>query len=131
MHDENLTDDDSGEQSFAPGSPEASAPKVDPNAPLPERVVATLKTIYDPEIPVDIYELGLIYRSDVDEAGVVDLVMTLTSPTCPVAGSLPGEVEQKVRRVEGVSDVKFELTWDPPWDPEKMSEAAKLTLGMI
>ena len=98
---------------------------------LQDRVIGVLKTIYDPEIPVDIYELGLVYRCDADEQGVVDLQMTLTSPTCPVAGSLPGEVERKVRRVEGVTDVRFDLTWDPPWNPDRMSEAAKLQLGMV
>ena len=90
-----------------------------------------LKTVYDPEIPVDIWELGLIYEVNVDDDKNVDLKMTLTSPACPVAGSLPGEVEQKVRGVEGVKDVNVELVWDPPWDKEMMSESAKVTLGFF
>ena len=94
-------------------------------------VVEALKSCYDPEIPVDIYELGLIYGVDVDERGRVGIRMTLTSPACPVAGSLPGEVEQKVRSVPGVTEVAVELVWDPPWDREMMSEAAKLQLGFF
>lgn len=94
-----------------------------------QAVVEMLRTCYDPEIPVDIYELGLIYQVDVDEAGKVSIRMTLTSPMCPVAGSLPGEVEGKVRSVPGVTDAAIDLVWDPPWDPSLMSEAAKLQLG--
>ncbi len=98
---------------------------------LKEAVVAALKTCYDPEIPVDIYELGLIYAVDVGEGGAVSLQMTLTSPACPVAGSLPGEVEAKVRGVPGVSSAAVELVWDPPWDQDKMSDAAKVKLGFF
>src|SRR5512132_2563474 len=97
---------------------------------LRDRVVAALKTVYDPEMPVNIYELGLIYKVDVDAAGKVCVQMTLTAPNCPVAGSLPAEVERKVRAVEGVTDARLELTFDPPWSVAKMSEAAKLTLGL-
>ena len=93
-----------------------------------EAVIAALKTVYDPEIPVDIYELGLIYKLEVD-AGNVEIQMTLTSPACPVAGTLPGDVESRVREVEGVTDVLVDLVWDPPWGMEKMSEAARLQLG--
>jgi FeS assembly SUF system protein len=89
-----------------------------------------LKGCYDPEIPVNIYELGLIYNIDVQPAGDVNILMTLTSPMCPVAESLPPEVEQKVRDIPEVKNVKVELTWDPPWSAEKMSEAAKLQLNM-
>jgi FeS assembly SUF system protein len=96
-----------------------------------ERIVEVLKTIYDPEIPVDIYELGLFYEIDVDEAGVAALKMTLTSPACPVAGTLPPEVEQKVAGVEGVTKADVELVWDPQWTPELMTEAAKLQLNMF
>ncbi len=96
-----------------------------------EAVVAVLKTVYDPEIPVDIYELGLIYEVEVADSGKVDVKMTLTSPACPVAGTLPGEVETKVRTVAGVTDAHIELVWDPPWDQERMSEAAKLQLGFL
>ena len=93
-------------------------------------VVDVLRTVYDPEIPVDIYELGLVYDVDVDASGVVSIRMTLTSPMCPVAESLPPEVEQKVRGVAGVNDVKIDLVWEPPWSPSMMSEAARLELGM-
>jgi FeS assembly SUF system protein len=98
---------------------------------IEQQVIETLTTIYDPEIPVDIYELGLIYALEVDPDGVVDVKMTLTSPACPVAGSLPGEVENKIRTVPGVTDVKLELVWDPPYHPDMMSEAARLQLGLL
>jgi FeS assembly SUF system protein len=91
--------------------------------------VDVLKTVYDPEIPVDIWELGLIYDLAVDEAGAVKIRMTLTSPMCPVAETLPPEVEAKARTVAGVSDVKLDLVWDPPWSPSMMSEAARLELN--
>lgn len=94
-------------------------------------VIEMLRTVYDPEIPVNIYELGLIYEIDVDEYGVVDIEMTLTSPACPVAGSLPGEVEAKVRQVEGVTDVHVQLVWEPPWSMDRMSEEARLELGFF
>jgi len=93
-------------------------------------VVATLKTVYDPEIPVDIYELGLIYNIDVKEDCSVEVRLTLTSPMCPVAGTLPPEVEAKVAQVEGVKRAAVDLVWDPPWSPAMMSEAARLELGM-
>jgi len=99
--------------------------------PLEERVVGVLKTCFDPEIPVNIYELGLIYAINVDAASAVEVKMTLTSPMCPVAGSLPPEVEGKIRKVAGVTSVKVELVWDPPWTPAMMSEAAKLQLNMF
>jgi FeS assembly SUF system protein len=97
---------------------------------LHDRVVAALRTVYDPEMPVNIYELGLIYQVEVDEAGKARVLMTLTAPNCPVAGSLPAEVERTVRAVEGVTDAKLELTFDPPWTKANMSEAAKLALGI-
>ena len=96
-----------------------------------ERIIERLRTVYDPEIPVDIYELGLIYEIRVDESGKVGIRMTLTSPMCPAAEALPPEVETKAREVAGVTDVALELVWDPPWTPERMSEAAKLELGMV
>jgi FeS assembly SUF system protein len=95
-----------------------------------EAVIEQLRTVYDPEIPVDIYELGLVYEVQVDEQATVRIRMTLTSPMCPVAESLPPEVEAKARAVEGVSDVSIDLVWDPPWNPGMMSEAARLELGM-
>ena len=99
--------------------------------PLRERVIAVLQTCYDPEIPVDIHELGLVYRVGVEDDGKVEVEMTLTSPACPVAGTLPPEVEQKIGRVEGVSSVRVDLVWDPPWNPDRMSDAAKLKLGLL
>ena len=98
---------------------------------LHDQVVDVLKTCYDPEIPVDIYELGLIYKIDVEDGGKVAVDMTLTSPACPVAGTLPPEVETKISRVDGVSSVRVDLVWDPPWNPDRMSEAAKLKLGFL
>ena len=95
-----------------------------------EKVIEVLKTIYDPEIPVNIHEIGLIYEVTVDDDGKAHILMTLTSPMCPVAESLPPEVEQKVATVEGVTSASVEITWDPPWDPDMMSDAAKLELGM-
>ena len=95
-----------------------------------DQVVAALRTVYDPEMPVNIYELGLIYEASVDDEGRAAIRMTLTAPNCPVAGSLPGEVERAVRAVPGVTDVKLELTFDPPWSKDRMSEAAKLALGI-
>lgn len=97
---------------------------------IKQRVVEMIHTVYDPEIPVDIYELGLIYEVESDEAGEVRIVMTLTSPMCPVAETLPPEVEAKVRAVEGVTDVMLDLVWEPAWSPSMMSDAAKLELGM-
>lgn len=98
---------------------------------LKTRVVEAISQVYDPEIPVNIYELGLIYKLEVDRDGMVGIDMTLTSPACPVAGSLPGDVEARVREVEGVNDVHIELVWEPAWSPEKMTEAARLELGMM
>jgi FeS assembly SUF system protein len=96
-----------------------------------ERVIEQLRTVFDPEIPVNIYELGLIYEVAVDGAGMVAIRMTLTSPMCPAAEQLPPEVESKARGVAGVADVKLDLVWDPPWNPSMMSEAARLDLGMV
>ncbi len=97
---------------------------------LKDEIIKILHTVYDPEIPVDIYELGLVYDVEADEAGKARVRMTLTAPSCPVAGSLPAEVERRVRSIPGISDVEVELTFDPPWTPEKMSPAAKLALGL-
>ncbi|MCA8960531.1 MAG: SUF system Fe-S cluster assembly protein [Planctomycetes bacterium] len=95
-----------------------------------DRVIRVLKTVFDPEIPVDIHELGLIYGIDISDAGQVVIRMTLTSPNCPAAESMPGEVQMKVRALDGVEDVDVQIVWDPPWTPERMSEAARLELGM-
>lgn len=98
---------------------------------LGEKIVEVLKTIYDPEIPVDIYELGLIYDVFVNEDSEVKILMTLTSPNCPVAETLPVEVEEKVKSIDAIADVEVELTFDPPWTQDLMSEEAKLELGML
>jgi FeS assembly SUF system protein len=97
---------------------------------LRDQALTALKKVYDPEMPVNVYELGLIYSLDVSDAGAAEIKMTLTAPNCPVAGTLPGEVERAVRAVPGITDVKLELTFDPPWTKARMSEAAKLALGI-
>ncbi len=98
---------------------------------IKEGVIEILKTIYDPEIPVNIYELGLVYEVNVMEGNVVEIVMTLTSPSCPVAGTLPGEVEQKAKTAAGVTDAVVELVFEPAWNQDMMSEEAKLELGFM
>jgi FeS assembly SUF system protein len=107
------------------------APVHGPGGDVQAAIVEALKTIYDPEIPVDIYELGLIYDVAVDEDGDAVVTMTLTTPHCPVAESMPGEVELRVLSVPGVRDAEVKLVWDPPWDPSKMSDEARLELGML
>ena len=97
---------------------------------LKEKIIKEIKKVYDREIPVNIYELGLIYKIDIDEKNNVKVDMTLTSPNCPVAESLPKQVEECILKVKGVSQVKLDLVWDPPWDKSKMSEAAKLELNL-
>lgn len=98
---------------------------------LGERVIEALRTVYDPEIPVNIFELGLVYKVDIDDDQQVRIEMTLTSPACPVAGTLPDEVKDKVEAVEGVKGAAVEVVWDPPWHPGMMTEEAQLELGMI
>jgi len=126
------------ERGVAPEAPAEAKPSAAPAAaPSPEHdqlkddLVAALKTVFDPEIPVDIYELGLIYRLDVDEARNIEVDMTLTAPGCPVAGDMPGWVENAVSSVPGVGQVKVNLVFDPPWDPSRMSEEARLALNMF
>ena len=97
---------------------------------IKNKVIEQIKKIYDPEIPVNIYELGLIYKIEVDDKNKVNVDMTLTSPNCPVAESLPKEVKNNIIKIEGVSDVNLNLVWEPPWDKDKMSEAAKLELNL-
>jgi FeS assembly SUF system protein len=94
-------------------------------------VIAALKTIFDPEIPVNIYDLGLIYQLKVDRAGRVDIAMTLTAPGCPVAQTFPGVVEERIRAVPGVTDAHVEIVWEPPWDKSRMGEVARLELGLF
>ena len=106
-------------------------PKGGAGSDLQAEIVEVLKSIYDPEIPVDIYELGLIYDVAVSEDGDATITMTLTTPHCPVAESMPGEVELRVLSVPGVRDAVVNLVWDPPWDPSKMSDEARLELGML
>jgi FeS assembly SUF system protein len=98
---------------------------------LEQRIHEALRTCFDPELPINVYDLGLIYDVDVDDDGAVHIKMTLTSRDCPVAGSLPGEVERKVGDVEGVASSRVELVWDPPWHPNRISEPAKHQLGLI
>lgn len=100
-------------------------------ASIQDKVVEALTTVYDPEIPVNIYELGLVYDVAVSEDNEVTITMTLTTPHCPVAGSLPGEVQDKVAAIDGVKKAHVNLVWEPPWTPERMSEAAKLELGWL
>jgi len=97
---------------------------------IKNKVIEEIKKIYDPEIPVNIYELGLIYKIEIDEKNKVNVDMTLTSPNCPVAESLPREVKTNIMKVDGVSDVNLNLVWEPPWSKDKMSEAAKLELNL-
>jgi FeS assembly SUF system protein len=98
---------------------------------LYDQIIEAIKTVYDPEIPVNIYELGLIYEVNIGEHGKIDVLMTLTSPGCPAAGMLPGDVEEKVRSVKGTGDVKVEVTFEPPWDQSMMTDEAKLELGFM
>jgi FeS assembly SUF system protein len=116
-------------------APASAAPAAEPGSRTPAElhhdIVEVLKTIYDPEIPVNIYELSLIYDIDIQESGDTHIKMTLTSPMCPVAGSLPPEVETKVRTVAGIGQVQVELVWEPAWAPSMLNEAVKLQLGLM
>jgi FeS assembly SUF system protein len=114
-----------------PAEPQTSALSQERLAELTDQIITQLKTVYDPEIPVDIFELGLIYKIDVTDDIAVDIDMTLTAPGCPVAGTMPGWVEEAVKKVPGVTAVKINMTFDPPWDPSRMSEEAKLELNMF
>lgn len=98
---------------------------------LEEKIIQVLKTCYDPEIPVDIFELGLIYEIRIDDEANVNIKMTLTSPACPVAGSLPPEVQEKIRQIDEVKNVNVEVVWNPPWEKEMMSDIAKVELGFM
>jgi FeS assembly SUF system protein len=113
-----------------PAADAASPPAPDEITRLTDDIVAALKTVYDPEIPADIYELGLIYRIDISDERTVSVDMTLTTPNCPSAQELPNMVENAVATVPGVRDVKVEVVWDPPWDPSRMSDEARLVLNM-
>ena len=104
--------------------------ELEDGASLQDRIIAALRTIYDPELPVNIYDLGLIYDIAISDRNV-DIVMTLTSPNCPVAGSMPAQVECAIRALDDVDSVCVELTWDPPWDSNQLSDEVKLTLGLL
>ncbi len=117
-------------EGFLAQKPQGDAPG-EPGGALYESVIDALKEIFDPEIPVNIYDLGLIYGVDVTDAGEATVTMTLTTPHCPVAESMPAEVELRVSSVPGISIADVNLVWDPPWDPQKMSDDAKLELGML
>lgn len=110
---------------------ENDIPKSENGLTMRDQIVEALKTVFDPEIPVNIYELGLIYEVKIEDEGKVNVTMTLTSPGCPAAGMLPGDVEEKVRSVSGVTDVHVEVTFDPPWDQSMMSDEARLELGFM
>lgn len=117
----------------APNAPKVAASAIPPAEldRMTDDIVAALKTVYDPEIPCDIYELGLVYRVDIQDDRHVDIDMTLTAPGCPVAGEMPGWVENAVAAVGGVSGVKVNMTFDPPWDPSRMSDEARVALNMF
>lgn len=114
----------------AEASPHSSAIPQEELDQLTDDIIAALKTVYDPEIPVDIYELGLIYKVDISDDRDVVVDMTLTAPGCPVAGTMPVMVEDAVRTVEGIGDVRVNMTFDPPWDPSRMSDEARVALNM-
>jgi FeS assembly SUF system protein len=120
------------EATGAPGAPAREPDRAGDRTPddIKYDVIAQLKTVYDPEIPVDIYELGLVYELEISEDGVAHIVMTLTTPMCPAAEILPPEVEAKAREVDGVTDVRLDLVWDPPWTMDMMSPAARLALNV-
>jgi FeS assembly SUF system protein len=105
--------------------------EINPHDSLRDQIVTAIRGIYDPEISVNIYDLGLIYSIDIDEKSQVDVKMTLTAPACPVAGSLPGQVEAVIRSLDGVADAHVELVWDPPWSKDMMSDEARLALGLF
>jgi len=113
------------EMAAAPAIPQAELDR------MTDELIAAFKTVFDPEIPVDVYELGLIYKVDIDDDRKVDIEMTLTAPGCPVAGDMPGWIENAAKTVEGVADVEVRLTFDPPWTPARMSDEARLALNML
>jgi FeS assembly SUF system protein len=136
MEDAKITTDtaDAEKQASAPPAADAvpaqaSAIPADELARITDDIVSALKTVYDPEIPADIYELGLVYKIDIEDDRTVKIKMTLTAPGCPVAGEMPGWVQNAVGAVEGVSDVEVEMTFDPPWTPDRMSEEAQVAVG--
>jgi FeS assembly SUF system protein len=131
MRDEQEYDLKRGASGAIDASGDGGNKDLSPAMQIRDRVIAVLKTVYDPEIPVDIYELGLVYGVDVSDDGEVHVTMTLTTPMCPVAETLPPEVEDKVRNVIGVKDVVLDLVWDPAWSVDMMSDAARLELNLM
>lgn len=126
----NMVDRDEADRGAAEAAAPASAIPQEELDQLTDDIIAALKTVYDPEIPVDIYELGLIYKVDISDDRDVVVDMTLTAPGCPVAGTMPVMVEDAVRTVEGIADVHVNMTFDPPWDPSRMSDEARVALNM-
>ena len=129
-----MADDLKSQMSEPPSAPEGEKPSAIPQDELDritDDLIQELKKVYDPEIPVDIYELGLIYKVDINDDRHVDIEMTLTAPACPVAGEMPGWVEDAARRVEGVKSAKATIVFDPPWDPSRMSDEARLQRNML
>lgn len=126
---ETLATADSATPAESAVSAQTSAIPADELARITDDIVSALKTVYDPEIPADIYELGLVYKIDIEDDRTVKIKMTLTAPGCPVAGEMPGWVQNAVGAVEGVSDVEVEMTFDPPWTPDRMSEEAQVAVG--
>jgi len=129
--DANMIEEQDGSASDATATPRASAIPQDEIDQITDDIIAALKTVYDPEIPVDVYELGLIYKVDISDDRDVVIDMTLTAPGCPVAGTMPIMVEDAVRTVEGIADVRVNMTFDPPWDPSRMSDEARVALNMF
>ena len=129
-----MADDMTSRDVIDVSSTEDPKPSAIPEAELhriTDDLIAAFKSVYDPEIPVDIYELGLIYKVDIDDDYKVDIDMTLTAPGCPVAGDMPGWIENAARTVDGITDVEVRLTFDPPWEPSRMSDEARLALNML
>ncbi|MEL6203213.1 MAG: SUF system Fe-S cluster assembly protein [Pseudomonadota bacterium] len=129
MEDQNSIEQTEAAETLSAASEESAIPRQE-LARITDDIIAALKTVYDPEIPADIYELGLIYRVDIEDDRTVKVEMTLTAPGCPVAGEMPGWVENAVRTVEGVMDVEVTMTFDPPWTPDRMSEEAQIAVGL-
>ncbi len=125
-----MTEDTQAKAAAAPTTESASAIPADEMVRLTDEIVGALKTVYDPEIPADIYELGLIYKVDIDDDRMVNIDMTLTTPNCPSAAELPVQVENAVAGVPGVREAKVNIVWDPPWDPSRMSDEARTVLNM-
>jgi len=128
---ETVMDDQQNRNDLIEDEASPAASGLSPAMQIRDRIIATLKTVYDPELPVDIYELGLIYGVDVADDGEVHVTMTLTTPMCPVAETLPPEVEDKVRNVVGVTSVNLDLVWDPPWSIDMLSDAARLEMNLM